>query len=340
MSDRITFTRRSFMIAPLAIAACNSGADIVKIIGETMGTTYTVVAVDHSRSVGEAAVKRETEAALALVNRQMSNWDPASEISRFNAGGTGAVAVSAELDEVMQAARLVNAASAGRFDTTIGPLIELWGFGARGTRQVPGDDQIAEALARSGHATLEVGPGALRKTRPETLVYLAAIGKGYGADQVGRALKSLGLTDYMVEIGGDLVTAGRNPDGLPWQIGIEKPASLSGGIMDVVGVSGYGLASSGDYRNYFERDGARFSHLIDPVTGRPVTHRTASATVLADNAMLADAWSTAMLILGREKGLEIAEAQGLAVRFIERDMAANELRFTTSESAAFATLTS
>ena len=141
--------------------------------------------------------------------------------------------------------------------------------------------------------------GTVEKTNSDAQVYLAGIGKGYGADHVGRAIEALGITDYLVEIGGDLYTAGRNPEGLPWQIGIEAPNIADRRVLEVVGVSGLGLASSGDYRNYFEEDGQRYSHLVDPATGRPVTHKTASATVLAENAMLADAWSTAMLILGR-----------------------------------------
>ncbi len=221
----------------------------------------------------------------------------------------------------------------------MGPLIELWGFGAKGQKHLPSDSEIADAQARSGHKPVLGPDGRLSKTHPDTQVYLAAIAKGFGADQVSRALEELGLTDYMVEIGGDLYAAGRNPDGQPWQIGIEKPAALSGGVVDVVGVSGMGLASSGDYRNYFERDGQRFSHLIDPVTGRPVTHKTASATVLAENAMMADAWATAMLILGREKGLDIAKAHGIAVLFIERDSNAAELRFTAVASPRFKALT-
>lgn len=342
LSDLTTLSRRSFILMSMALAACKPGKNTIKVQGSTMGTTYNVVAVDHSGSVDKTLVKQGIDGALALVNRQMSNWDPASEISRFNAqSGTSPVAMSPELAEVMQASEEVFAASQGRFDTTMGPLIELWGFGAAGTKSMPTADEITQAQARSGHSsTLSMSEGRLAKTQPDTQVYLAAIGKGFGADQVGRALEGLGITDYMVEIGGDLYAAGKNPDGMPWQIGIEKPAALSGGVLDVVGISGLGLASSGDYRNYFEQDGARFSHVIDPVTGRPITHKTASATVLADNAMLADAWATAMLILGRERGLEIAEAQNLAVLFVERDAEARDLRFKTAASSRFNTLTS
>ena len=340
MSDLTALSRRSFIMMSVALAACKPGAKILEFSGSTMGTTYNVVAVDASHSVDKIEAQARINAALAQVNQQMSNWDPASEISRFNANkGTDATFMSRELAHVMQAAEDVNKASEGRFDTTMGPLIELWGFGAPGGKRMPQDAEILEAQARSGHgATLKVGAGAMQKIQPETQVYLAAIGKGFGADQVGRALEGLGLSDYMVEIGGDLYASGLNADGKPWQIGIEKPAALSG-VLDVVGVSGMGLASSGDYRNYFEQDGERYSHVIDPVTGRPITHKTASATVLAENAMLADAWATAMLILGRERGLEIAKANDLAVLFVERDEAASDLRFKTAASDRFTALT-
>ena len=341
LSNPITFSRRSFMLMPLALAACKFSSKVLEIAGFTMGTNYNVVAVDPSNSVDEKLAKARIEEALALVNRQMSNWDANSEISRFNAQtSTESVAVSSDLAHVMQAAEEVHLASEGRFDTTMGPLIELWGFGANGTKSLPSDAEIANAAARAGHGnTLNVGAGALQKTQGEANVYLAAIGKGFGADKVGQALEKLGITDYMVEIGGDLYASGKNPDGQPWQIGIEKPAALSGGVMDVVGISGLGLASSGDYRNYFEQDGQRFSHVIDPVTGRPITHTTASATVLADNAMLADAWATAMLTLGRERGLEVAAKHDVAVLFIERDAAASGLQFKSVASPRFAELT-
>lgn len=341
MSDLTTLSRRSFLVMPLALAACKPGDTLFEISGLTMGTTFTVVAKDHSRKLDEAEVRAAISRALSDVNTSMSNWDSASEISRFNANlHTESVALSADLAEVMEAAQAVNAASDGRFDTTMGPLIELWGFGAEGTRSVPTGTELARARTRAGHDnTLSVAGGAMRKMQPDAQVYLAAIGKGYGADKVGRALESLGITDYMVEIGGDLYASGRNPSGLPWQIGVETPDATNRSVMDVVGISGHGLASSGDYRNYFEEDGQRYTHVIDPATGRPIEHKTASATVLADNAMLADAWATAMLILGRERGLEIAEAQNLAVLFVERDPAVEALRFKTTASARFAELT-
>lgn len=336
MAEFLTFTRRSILSMPLpfVLAGCQRGPSVFSLTGQTMGTHYSVIAIDESRDLDERQVTQAVERALAEVNAQMSNWDAGSEISRFNAQtGTEPVALSAPLAEVMTAAEMVHAASDGRFDTTMGPLIELWGFGAPGAGEMPRDAEIADALDRSGHArTLQLGGGTLQKLQPGAQVYLAAIGKGYGADQVGRALEGLGIGNFMVEIGGDLYASGRNADGLPWQIGVETPSTQLSGVHEVVGLSGMGLASSGDYRNFFEREGARYSHVIDPATGYPIDHTTGSATVIADNAMLADAWATAMLTLGRERGLEIAQSRNIAVMFIDRD---GEGGFTTATSLRY-----
>ena len=281
MSTLTSFTRRSFFVMPFALAACFTRRQVIEFVGLSMGTTYKVAAVDHEGKLDERQVKSVVSAALADVNRAMSNWDASSEVSRLNAAPAGVESpMSSELAEVMAAAAEVNAASLGRFDTTLGPLIELWGFGAPGAQKMPSNAAIATAKAQSGHANvLRLGDASVEKLQPDAQVYLAGIGKGYGADHVGRALETLGIRDYLIEIGGDLYASGRNPDGLPWQIGIESPNASDQGVHGVIGVSGMGLASSGDYRNFFEDSGQRYSHLIDPVTGRPVEHNTASATV-------------------------------------------------------------
>ncbi|MEM8699008.1 MAG: FAD:protein FMN transferase [Pseudomonadota bacterium] len=341
MTDLTRLSRRSFMIMPLALAACRFGNDVLQISGSTMGTSYNVVALDPTQRMDEGDVKAAVEDALAMVNRQMSNWDASSEISRFNVGSsTEPVTISPALAEVMQAAEAVHTASGGRFDTTIGPLIELWGFGAPGKAGRPGDDAIETAKQRSGHSnTLVVGEDSLQKRHPSAQVYLAAIGKGYGADKVAGALRDLGITDFMVEIGGDLYASGFNPEGLKWQIGIERPQQNLRGVLDVVGISDLGLASSGGYRNFFQEDGQRYAHIVDPLTGRPVIHNTASATVLAENAMLADAWATAMHTLGKEEGLAVAEAQGIAVLFAEPVGVSAQPRFEMTASRRFTALT-
>ena len=246
--------------------------------------------------------------------------------------------ISPELAEVMNAAEQVRLASGGSFDTTVGPLIELWGFGADDTsHNIPSDHDLQLAAAKSGHAnTLRVAPGSLQKTQADVNVYLSAIGKGFGADLIGRELEQIGVTNYLIEIGGDLYASGYNADGKSWQIGIETPDAHTGGYLDRVAVANLGMASSGDYRNFFEQDGTQYSHLIDPRTGYPVTHNTASTTVLAENAMLADAWATAFHVLGQDEGLVLAEREDLAVLFTQADV--NGSGFSTTESSRFTAL--
>ncbi|MEM0900396.1 MAG: FAD:protein FMN transferase [Pseudomonadota bacterium] len=300
-----------------------------------MGTTYSVVAVDHSNGIKERDLRSRIDTALAEVNQQMSNWDVQSDVSRFNASRDLAdIEVASPLVSVVEASKRVSEASNGNFDITVGPLVDLWGFGAAAPSQLrPTDESIADVLATVGEQQIDVtGAGTLRKRNPNTEIYLSAIGKGYGVDRVASELAALGVTDYMVEIGGDLVTAGRNPSGEPWQIAIESPVAFDRQVEQVVGVSDLGLATSGDYRNFFERDGIRYSHIIDPHTGYPVTHQTASATVLTEDAMMADAWATAMLTLGSEAGREIADQQGLAVLFIDRiDGSDDEFRLVSNK---------
>ncbi|WP_252737858.1 FAD:protein FMN transferase [Citreicella sp. C3M06] len=319
---------------PLALAACKTGWNVLELSGLTMGTGYNVIAVDHSKNVDQAELQAAVDASLSDVIAQMSNWEAGSELSRFNAHRSNeAFAVSPELAGVIAAAQQVHDGSNGRFDVTVGPLLDLWGFGAGKTRSdAPSDAEIAEALACCGQAdSIEVNGNALRKLRPEAEIYVSAIGKGYGIDRVAQTLAGFGLTDYMVEVGGDIYTAGLNPEGKAWQIGIETPDAYDRGVMKVVGVSDMGMATSGDYRNFFEQDGVRYSHILDATTGRPVTHKTASVTVMTDNAMLADAWATALLVLGREEGLKIANDRDMAVLFLERGDAAGDVVATASD---------
>ena len=336
MVDPTIISRRTLFFVPLALAACKDRTSIIELAGSTMGTSYSIVAVDRSGTLSQSKIQNSVDEVLTSVNTQMSNWDPTSEVSRFNASSsTAPFAVSPAFADVMAAAEDVHTLSDGHFDVTTGPLIELWGFGAqKQSATAPSADLIAAALATTGQAgQITVGDASLQKDNPATQVYLSAIGKGYGVDAIGAALQALGIEDFMVEIGGDLLTAGVNPDGNSWQIGIETPDAYDRSIQRIVGVSGMGLATSGDYRNYFEKDGQRFSHILDAKTGMPITHRTASATVVTENAMLADAWATAMLILGSETGLELGNALDMAVLFIDRD--AVGAGFVTAESAAY-----
>ncbi len=337
--EKIVLNRRIFMALPVVLAACKGGPSVLDFAGATMGTTFSVKAIDPTGKVSEENLRNAVQGALTEANRSLSNWDAASEVSRFNAAQTtDPIKVSAPLYDVARAAEDVRRASEGRFDVALGPLIELWGFGASSrTKSAPTDAEIEHVLAaRQGKAELTFGEGTIRKSHPRNEIFLSAIGKWHGVDMVAKAVRGLGIHDFMVEIGGDLYTSGRNQDGLAWRIGVETPSELGGGVQQVVNLKTHGMATSGDYRNYFEVDGQRYSHILDAESGRPITHRTASATVVTENAMLADAWATAMLVLGSVKGLKIAEANDLAVFFVDR----NDDGFAATASSTFATLTS
>ena len=204
----------------------------------------------------------------------------------------------------------------GAFDVTVGPLVNLWGFGPAGRAdEMPTDEAIAECQARVGYTRLEVRqePPALRKRRADVYVDLSAIAKGFGVDEVAKLLERHAVRSYLVEIGGEVRTRGRKPDGGGWRIGIERPVAAVREIECVVELDDRALATSGDYRNFFEREGRRYSHEIDPRTGRPVDHALISVSVLADDCLTADAWATALLVLGPDAALPTARQHGLEV---------------------------
>jgi thiamine biosynthesis lipoprotein len=247
----------------------------------------------------------------------MSTYLPESELSRFNRHeGLDWYAVSPELVRVVAAGREVSKRSQGAFDVTVGPLVNLWGFGPTGRPNVvPTDEAIAECRDRVGYDRLEVREElpALRKRRADLYVDLSAIAKGFAVDEIARLLEQCGVRGYMVEIGGEVSTGGRKPDGSSWRIGIERPVATAREIQCVVELDDRSLATSGDYRNFFELQGRRYSHEIDPRTGRPVKQGLVSVSVLADDCMTADAWATALMVLGPETALPTARQHGLDV---------------------------
>jgi len=318
-----------------------SSHEAVHLSGQTMGTSYNIVAVGTGLNRNELA--KTVEQRLLAVNAKLSNWDTDSDASRFSASDqTAPMAISAEFATVMAAAGEVHELSGHRFDVTLGPLIDLWGFGPRQPGdQVPSNASIADAQELVGQARLlrlDQAGLTISKRRAGVGVNLSAIAKGYGVDEVATTLRQAGVEDYLVEIGGDLVARGHNAEGQSWRIGIEQPDPGAGGVQLVVPITDRGLATSGDYRNYFEQAGVRYSHILDPTTGRPVVHRTTSVTVVAPNAMLADAWATAMLVLGQEAGLNLANQLDLAVFFIAKDASGPEGTYITAHSNAFSDL--
>jgi thiamine biosynthesis lipoprotein len=289
-----------------------------------MGTTFTVKVVAEELSTEkQKEIEERIQAELDEVNAKMSHYRADSELSRFNQSGeTTPFSVSEETFEVFREALEIAELTGGAFDVTVGPLVNAWGFGPDGRPEaVPSEDEIAELLVQVGYEKLELDQEtfSLRKSTPGLQCDLSAIAKGYGVDQVAEALDEIGMTDYMVEVGGEVRTRGRNDQGQAWRIGIERPISEGRLIQQVISLSGWAMATSGDYRNYYEVDGVRYSHMIDPRTGRPITHRLASVSIVEKRSARADGLATALLILGPDEGYQLAVEQDLAVVFMVKD---------------------
>ena len=274
---------------------------------------------------------------LLLINQQMSTYQDDSELSKFNRALVGEwVNVSANLFDILVMSMELSWLTGGAFDITVGPLVNLWGFGPDGLDMpstVPDAGNIKALLEQSGFQAIELAldDNSIRKTKP-VILDLSAIAKGYGVDKVAELLLYAGYTDFMVEIGGELRLAGNSPRGTPWRIAIEQPdANAFGQSNKAVQVSGVSIATSGDYRNYFEQDGKRYSHTIDPTTGYPTDHSLASITVIADSSAYADGLATALNVLGPEKALQLAEQQGLAIYMLVK----TEQGFAAQYSEAF-----
>lgn len=292
--------------------------------GRTMGSTYSVKYRSAPDAPSLKAMQMEVDALLTEINQTMSTYDPESELSRLNRmRTTDWVPVSASLLAVLKAGLEIGVQSEGAFDMTVGPLVNLWGFGPEFHPDlVPLEADIVAARARGGpdKLTLRDSPPAIRKHRPDVFLDLSGIAKGYGVDRIGELLSAHGIEHYMVEIGGEVRVRGLNARDTPWRIAIEKPLPGERSVQGVLALSDIALATSGDYRNFFEIAGRRYSHTIDPATGWPVDNHLVSVTVLTDTSMRADAWATAFLVLGPERGMPIAERLGLPVLFIiERD---------------------
>lgn len=300
---------------------------ILIVQGRTMGTTYEIrVAGDGLDDALHRRVEEETTRRLTQLDGWMSNWNPESEISRFNAHhGTSNFPVSTETADLVTLALDLNRLSEGAFDISVGPLVAVWGFGNHARiDEPPSEDEIANLRRHVGAGTLRVvhdeqsSDYFLGKNDPETQVDLSAIAKGYGVDHVANGLASLGRDDYLVEIGGETRAGGQRPGGGPWRVAVEKPLDEGRAIQVVIELTDQSMATSGDYRIFYVDDGKRLSHTIDPRTGRPVEGGPASATVIADTAIEADAWATTLMVLGEEEGLALADEEGIAAFLLLR----------------------
>jgi thiamine biosynthesis lipoprotein len=295
-------------------------ADQAVLTGETMGTTYTVKVVAPLDDTALKSIAAAVQSELDAVNDAMSTYRPESELSRLNASeGDAVFPLSERTRDVFRIALDVFEQTGGAFDVTVGPLVNAWGFGPETPAAPPGDDLLDALRMRVGSGLLVLDGAGVRKLRPDVYCDLSAVAKGYAVDRVAAALDAAGLARYMVEVGGEIRVRGTNAAGTPWRLGVEKPDATGRAVQEVVPLTGLAMATSGDYRNYAELGGRRLSHLIDPRTGRPVEHNLASVTVLHEECAWADAYATALMVLGPEEGMALAERLGLAVYMLVRD---------------------
>ena len=287
-----------------------------------MGTTYHITVITGYFQ-GIAGLKAKIDARLDEINRSMSTYRQDSEISRFNrfkqAGRK--FKVSNDFFQVMQAGRAIYRLSEGAWDATVKPLLDLWGFGQAGPKnKVPPQTEIDALLPDIGFSNIETpAPGFLLKKRAGVTIDLSSIAKGFGVDQISDLLRNEGFENYLVEIGGEIMAAGNRKDGLPWRIGINRPRpdAAFNEVYRVFELRNQAFATSGDYRNFFEANGIRYAHVIDPRTGYPVSNGVISVSIAADTCTLADGLATAVMVMGADKGLDLinrlAGVEGLIV---------------------------
>lgn len=328
-------------IALTLVACAERRADsfVNELAGQTMGTTFAIKIVAREDALDKEMIAERVDAILERINRRMSTWQSDSELSSFNVNpSTDWIRTSPEFCEVLESALAISQYTHGAFDITVGPFVNLWGFGPSeyGAFEPPSDKSIAVAGERVGYQKLQADcnlPG-VRKSQADIYVDLSAYAKGYAVDQIADELDRLDLANYLVEIGGELRMRGKNAKNDDWAIAIEKPTDLERTVQLIVHLTDQAMATSGDYRNFFEFSEKRYSHTIDPRTGRPVAHRGAAVTVISDSAATADALATALLVLGPDEGFSFAENESIAAYFLSRGQSGIEVKMT----AAFAAL--
>jgi thiamine biosynthesis lipoprotein len=312
----------SGLIYLLLAAACGRAPAELVLSGPTMGTTYTVKVAAPPAAVDSDRLRATVDDVLEQVDRSMSGYRADSEVARFNASAsTQWYEVSADLATVVQTALEISEKSGGAFDITIAPLVAAWGFGPAGERNVlPNAQQIAQLNASVGYRRLHVrlDPPALRKDVAELEIDLNGIAPGFAVDRLAERLQVLQVENFMIDIGGEVRARGRNARAESWHIAIEHPVETQRTPYAGVRLDDAAVSTSGEYRDYYERDGKRYSHTIDPRTGRPLDRAPGSVVVIAPATALADGWATALNVLGPGEGLALATREHMPAMYIER----------------------
>ncbi len=329
MSLSPVLLRHALLLSAVSLLSACDGASSVEdsalvIEGNTMGTFYRVslAGVDKNR---EAALRGQIEAQLKEDDHQLSTYKDDSVLSRFNQyQGNVPQPISAGMADAIVTSMRIGTLTSGAMDITVGPLVNLWGFGPdKQPVKTPTREQIAAARERIGLQHLKVIQQSdgqyLQKDLPGMYVDLSTVGEGYATDHLARLVEGNGISNYLVSVGGAVVSRGHNARGKPWQVAIQKPTDKETAVQAIVDLQGMGISTSGSYRNYYELNGKRLSHIIDPATGEPVTHKLVSATVIAPTALEADGWDTGLMVSGTHKALALAEQQHLAVYLITKE---------------------
>lgn len=304
------------------LSSCFPSNDTLKkevlLQGKTMGTTYNIKVVVDPNIFDTEKLQQQIDAELKQLNQEMSTYIPDSELSLFNSSPSlEPIEVSPGLARVIKEAIRLGKMSEGKLDVTVGPLVNLWGFGPEYRPEtIPTEQEIAEARQRIGLDKLSLSGNKLAKLKADLYVDLSTIAKGYGVDIVAELIEKNGINDYLVEIGGEMRVKGFKHTGELWHVAIEKPVTEERAVQQIIVPKNNAVATSGDYRNYYEVDGQRFSHIIDPETGKPINHKIVSVTVIHPSSMTADGLSTALMVMGEDKALAFAEANKLAVYII------------------------
>lgn len=326
--ERHFIQRGLFALALLILAGCDSQtakeSTALVLEGKTMGTFWRVslAGVENTR---QDELRKKIQAQLDNDDRLLSTYKSDSTLSRFNQSrSSNPYPVPEAMSDIVTTSLRIGAKTGGAMDITVGPLVNLWGFGPdKQPVKTPDQAQIDAAKALTGLQHLAVinksGQQWLQKDLPGLYVDLSTIGEGYAADHLARLMEQNGISRYLVSVGGAVVTRGTNSDGKAWRVAIQKPTDRETAVQAVVDLNGHGISTSGSYRNYYELEGKRLSHVIDPTTGAPIEHKLVSATVIAPTAMEADGWDTGLMVLGTEKAKQVAQKEGLAVYLIAKE---------------------
>jgi thiamine biosynthesis lipoprotein len=319
------------------LSGCSREPRELVLSGPTMGTTYNIKVVGTPARVDADAIRRTIDEVLASIDVEMSTYRADSHISQFNASrSTDWIEVPVGLAYVTAAANRVSERSAGAFDITVAPLIQAWGFGPSGEPDVlPTDSQLAALRDRVGYRLLEVRlePAALRKQNPELTIDLNGIAPGYAVDLLAERFLAVGLQNFMIDIGGEVLARGRNASGAIWRIAVERPQDTEPEPFTILEIDNKSVTTSGEYRHYFERNGQRFSHTIDPRSGQPIASH-GSVAVVGATSLEIDAWATALNVLGPEEGIKLAEKEGLAAMYLIVDGAQLDVRKSSTFDGA------